>query len=173
VVQMVNPFQSQQFHVPAARHDLVRMLSAQQGGDDPGRVAGADIPFPRMVDAWLLAVAMGRADRSFTRVGPGGIELKVVTALNVLNSNPGAVSFLMHTAVAHEGDAYAVQDPAKVIADPAKVIAIADGYAVSGFESLAEMISTGASGSRVLNLSRALRDRYEAVSAAVVTLNTV
>lgn len=156
MVQMVNPFQSQQFHVPAARHDFLRSLSAQQGGDDPGRVAGADIPFPRMVDAWLLAVAMGAADGSFARVGAGGIELKAVTALNVLNSSPAAIAFLMHVAVAHERDPYVVQDAAKIIN-------IADGYAVSGFESLAEMI-TGSSGSRVLNLSRALRDRYEGIA---------
>lgn len=149
---MINPFQSQQFHVPLARHDFLRSLSAQQGGDDPGRVAGADIPFPRMVDAWLLAVAMGREDGIFTRVGPGGVELKAVTALGVLNNNPAAVAFLMHVAVAHEGDAYVVQSPARVVQ-------IADGYAVSGFESLAEMIG-GSTGSRVLNLSRALTDRY-------------
>ena len=151
---MLNPFQSQQFHVPSARHDFLRSLSAQQGGDDPGRVAGADIPFPRMVDAWLLAVAIGRGDENFTRVGAGGVELKAVTALGVLNNNPAAVAFLMHVAVAHEGDAYVIQDPAKVIH-------IADGYAVSGFESLAEMIGGGATGSRVLNLSRALTDRYK------------
>lgn len=153
MVALLNPFQSQQFHVPSARHDFLRSLSAQQGGDDPGRVAGADIPFPRMVDAWLLAVAIGRSDGSFTRVGPGGVELKAVTALNVLNNNPIQVAFLMHIAVAHEGDAYIVQDPAKVVH-------IADGYAVSGFESLAEMIG-GSTGSRVLKLSRSLKDRYE------------
>ena len=55
-------------------------------------LAGADIPFPRMVDAWLLAVAIGRGDQSFTRVGTGGVELKAVTALNVLNNNPAAVA---------------------------------------------------------------------------------
>lgn len=152
MVALINPFQSQQFHVPAARHDFLRSLSAQQGGDDPGRIAGADIPFPRMVDAWLLAVALGRSDGVFTKIGPDGIELKAVTALNVLNSNPAAVAFLMHVAVAHEGDAYAAEDPSRVIQ-------IADSYAVSGFESLAEMIG-GSTGSRVLNLSRSLGKRY-------------
>ena len=155
---MLNPFQSQQFHVPSARHDFLRSLSAQQGGDDPGRVAGADIPFPRMVDAWLLAVAIGRSEDSFTRVGVGGVDLKAVTALNVLNNNPAAIAFLMHIAVAHENDAYVIQDPGKVVQ-------IADGYAVSGFESLAEMIG-GSTGSRVLNLSRSLAERYQVSSGS-------
>jgi hypothetical protein len=159
MARLVNPFQSQQFHVPQARHDFLRSLSAQQGGDDPGRVAGSDIPFPRMVDAWLLAVAIGRADGAFTRVGAGGVELKAVTALNVLNSHQGAVAFLMHVAVAHEGDAYVVQDPGKVVQ-------IADGYAVSGFESIHEMIGSGSTGSRVLNLSRALTERYAGTAGA-------
>lgn len=149
---MLNPFQSQQFHVPSARHDFLRSLSAQQGGDDPGRVAGADIPFPRMVDAWLLAVAIGRGDGNFTRVGIGGVPLESVTALNVLNNNPAAIAFLLHIAVAHTGDAYIIQDQVRVVE-------IADGYAVSGLESLAEMIS-GPTGSRVLNLSRSLTERY-------------
>ena len=151
--RLINPFQSQQFHVPEARHDFLRSLSAQQGGDDPGRVAGADIPFPRMVDAWLLAVALGKAEDAYTRTGPDGVQLQAVTALNVLNSHPGAVAFLMHVAVAHEGDAY-------VVRNPASVVKIADGYAVSGFESIFEMIGAGSTGSRVLNLSRALNDRY-------------
>ncbi len=156
MVAMINPFQSQQFHVPSARHDFLRSLSAAQGGDDPGRVAGADIPFQRMVDAWLLAVAIGRSDGIFTKVGDGGVELKAVTALNVLNNNSSAVAFLMHVAVVHEEDAYVIQDPARVVQ-------IADGYAVSGFESIAEMIG-GSPGSRVLSVSKALTERYQPVA---------
>jgi hypothetical protein len=143
-----NPLQSQDFHVPTARHDQIRAISIQQGGDDPGHVAPADIPFNRMVDAWLLAVALGAAARSFTLVGDDGIKLKKVTALNVLNNNPSAIAFLMNIAVTHEQDPYVVEDPKKVVG-------IANGYAVSGFEILFDMMS-GHSGGKLFNLSKAL-----------------
>jgi hypothetical protein len=143
-----NPLQSTDFHVPTARHDQLRAISAQQGGDDPGHVDPADIPFNRMVDAWLLAVALGVAAQTFALVGGEGITLKKVTALNVINNDPSAIAFLMNIAVAHEHDPYVVEDPASVVR-------IADGYAVGGFEILFDMMG-GHSGGMLFNLSKAL-----------------
>lgn len=141
-----NPFMNQDVYVSKAFHQTLQDLSRKGSGDGEGSgVSGA--PFKRMVDGWLLAVAIG-ASMDIAAPEISEVESVKVIAGSVLQKDIGAIEFLMSLAIAETGDPY-------VVDDPRKMMKIAQGFAELGFPRLIEMAKQGHLGATE-NLARAL-----------------
>lgn len=141
-----NPFANQDIFVSKAFHEILKELSVFSGGD--GEHSGiSGTPFKRMVDAWLLAVALGANTGVAAPELSHGDSVKFITG-NVLQKDIGAIEFLMSLAIAETKDAYVVEDPKRMMK-------VAQGFAELGFPLLSEMSNQGHLGSTE-NLARQL-----------------
>lgn len=147
-----NPFANVDLRVPTHQHQTMRELSKSMGGDDPGNVAVDRMPFDRMVDVWLLSVAIGAARGIKVSTGPGGVEVVKFVTGQVLQRDPDVIAFLMNLAVADSENPY-------IVSDARAMIEIAEKYAAAGIDELADLSKAGASGPTI-NLLRELTVNY-------------
>ncbi len=147
-----NPFANQDIFFNKAFHETVKEL-AKFGVGDGEHEGVSGTPFKRMIDAWLLAVAIGSmTGLPAPEVSEGGM-IKVINGA-VLQKDLEAISFLMSIAVAETGDPYVVEDPRRMIR-------IAMGFADLGFPRLIELSEDGYLGATE-NLGRGLIKILEA-----------
>ena len=141
-----NPFQNQDIFINRAYHEEIKELSAKGSGEGENEGVSGQ-PFIRMVEAWLLAVALG----SITGLPSPDISdasmVKIITGA-VFQKDLDAITFLMSIAVTATKDPYVVEDPRKMIR-------IASGFAELGFPQLIELGRTGRLGTTE-NLARGL-----------------
>ena len=141
-----NPFQTQEFSINIAYHERIKDFTSKGSGE--GEYEGiSGQPFKRMIDAWLLAVALGSMT-GLPALDLTGLELKSFITGSVLQKDLDAICFLMSIAVSATGDAY-------IVDNPSKMIKIATGFAELGFPILFELSKTGELGSTE-NLARGL-----------------
>ena len=145
-----NPFQNQDIFFSKAFHEEIKELSTKGSGEGENEgVAGQ--PFVRMVEAWLLAVALGSTMGLPAPDISDASMVKVITGA-VFHKDLDAITFLMSVAVAATSDPYVVEDPRKMMR-------IAHGFAELGFPQLIELAKSGQLGVTE-NLARGL---YKAV----------
>ena len=141
-----NPFQSQDIFINKAYHEQIKEFSLKGSGEGEHEGVSGQ-PFRRMVDAWLLAVALGSVT-SFPAPDTTGIAtVKVITGA-VFQKDLEAICFLMSIAVSATDDPY-------IVDNPSKMIRIASGFAELGFPQLIELARAGQLGNTE-NLARGL-----------------
>jgi hypothetical protein len=128
-----NPFQSQDIFVSKEFHNFLQSTAKSQGGSD--KATPEKQPFKRMVDGWLMAVALGAG---LGIKAPNSSETDNVKFIqgSVLQKDLGAIEFLMAIAIADSDDPY-------IIEDPRRMMKIAQGYAEIGFHQLKDMSEAG------------------------------
>jgi len=155
-----NPFQNEPLKVPDD-YEWLKSLTKSAGGDsDKGGLPSDHLaPFNRLVDAWLLAIALGARHRDGTRVyeAPNHrFEYGMRLAGDV-----NAINFLHHVALAEllrgaDGGEAEEQAAYTVIEDPSKVIAICNDLAARGMPILRDMIDGAGSLPPLAELIRSL-----------------
>lgn len=141
-----NPFQTQDIFVSKAYHEEIKEMSLKGSGEGEHEGMSGQ-PFKRMVDAWLLAVALGSTlGHSPLEIDTKGM-VKIITG-SVFQKDLEAISFLMSIAVAETKDPYVVEDPRRMMR-------IAAGFAELGFPIVFELSQAGQLGSTE-NLVRGL-----------------
>jgi hypothetical protein len=141
-----NPFQSQEIFINRAYHEQIKELSIKGSGEGEHEGVSGQ-PFRRMVDAWLLAVALGAVSGLPAPDVSESTMVKVITGA-VFQKDLDAICFLMSVAVSATNDPYVVEDPRKMIR-------IASGFAELGFPQLLELTRAGQLGITE-NLARGL-----------------
>lgn len=129
-----NPFQSQDIFVSKEFHNFLQSTAKSQGGSSD-KATPEKQPFKRMVDGWLMAVALGAG---LGIKAPNSSETDNVKFIqgSVLQKDLGAIEFLMAIAIADSEDPY-------VIEDPRRMMKIAQGFAELGFPRLKDMSDVG------------------------------
>jgi hypothetical protein len=144
-----NPFANQDIFVSRAFHSDLQELTGRNSNDYDDSGASAH-PFKRMVDGWVLAVAIGASldvpspefntnDESAVKIINGAVWQKDIEV----------IEFLMSLAIAESGDPY-------IVDDPRRMMRIAHGFSDLGFPRLLEMVKEGHLASPTENLSRSL-----------------
>jgi len=141
-----NPFQSQDIYVNKAYHEQIKEFSLKGSGEGEHEGISGQ-PFKRMIDAWLLAVALGSITGLPAPDLTGVAVTKFITG-SVLQRDLDAICFLMSIAVSATNDAY-------IVDNPSKMIKIASGFAELGFPILIELSRAGQLGATE-NLARGL-----------------
>ena len=147
--QGFNPFANQDIWVSKAFHQPLQELTGR-GLSEHEEGGSASAPFKRMIDGWILAVAIGASmdvpspdfsfsDESATKIINGAVWQKDLAV----------IEFLMALAIAETDDPY-------VVDDPRKMLRIAHGFADLGFPRLIQMAQEGHLASATESLSRAL-----------------
>ena len=153
-----NPFQNQDIFINKAYHEEIKELSAKGIGEGENEGVSGQ-PFIRMVEAWLLAVALG----SITGLPAPDISdasmVKIATA-SIFVKDLDAITFLMSVAVTATSDPYVVEDPRKMMR-------IASGFAELGFPRLIELSKSGQLGATE-NLARGLFKAVKVDGADVI-----
>jgi len=140
-----NPFANQDIFASRAFHEVLKELSTQGGDGEHAGISGA--PFKRMVDGWLMAVALGAKMDLPPLDLASSDSVKFITG-SVLQKDLGAIEFLMSIAVAQSGNAFIVEDSKGMMK-------IAQGFGELGFSELKEMATSGFLGA-TSNLARSL-----------------
>lgn len=159
-----NPFQREELKVPQD-YEWLKELTKAGGGDSERRRVSADspadlAPFNRMVDGWLLAVALGARFRSDPEpFAPAEHRFEYGS---ILHSDAAVIHFLHHVALAEmletsEFENRREEAAYEVVENPSRVIALCNSLAARGFPHLRQMTETG-SLPPLANLLRALND---------------
>jgi len=155
-----NPFQNEELKLPVDDGWLKKLTKAGGGDSEAKEQDETEVaPFNRMVDGWLLAVALGWRfrDEEFAAYPPA--DHKFHTGA-VLHGNTEVIQFLHHVALAEllrggEFEAHEEDAAYEVIENPARVIRICNELAARGMPHLREMIEDGQL-STTANLVRSL-----------------
>ena len=140
-----NPFQAMEITVPAGGlHDEVKRY-CQTGGS----AIIDQMPFPRMVDLWFLAVCVA-ARLGLEPVDAGEYKTVNITPGSILSTDPWRVDALMLLAIGKTGDA-------NIVSDPRKIMALANGLAAAGLPKVFGMLKDG-NAEPIWNLSDAVHD---------------
>jgi|GEM_PF-7008481 len=143
-----NPFQNEPLKVPED-YEWLKELTKSAGGDNQRRRVSQDdlAPFNRLVDGWLLAIALGARHHS----EPANYEAPThrFEYGSRLAGNEHAIDFLHQVALAEL--LRTVQNPEEaekaayvVIDEPARVIAICNHLAARGMPELRELVDSAA-----------------------------
>ena len=141
-----NPFQNQDIFMNRAFHEEIKEMSLKGGGEGEHEGVSGQ-PFKRMVDAWLLAVALGSTLGHSPPEVDSKAMVKFITGA-VFQRDLDAIAFLMSVAVAETKDPYVVEDSRRMMR-------IAAGFAELGFPVLIELSRSGQLGITE-NLARGL-----------------
>lgn len=141
-----NPFQNEPLRLPADYEWLKDLTKAGGGDAERKRLAQDELaPFNRMVDAWLLCIALGARHRDDPIVfDPPAHRFEYGSRLA---HEENAINFLHHVALAEllrnaktdeeqEAAAYTVID------EPSQVVAICNDLAARGMPLLREMVES-------------------------------
>ena len=143
-----NPFANQDIWVSKAFHQSLQELTGR-GLSEHEEGGSASAPFKRMIDGWILAVAIGAA----MDVPAPDFNFGDESAVKIINGavwqkDLAVIEFLMALAIAETDDPY-------VIDDPRKMLRIAHGFADLGFPRLIQLAQEGHLASATESLSRA------------------
>lgn len=139
-----NPFQNEPLRVPEDYEWLKGLTKAAGGDSDRQRQAQDELaPFNRLVDGWLLSIALGARHRDEGRpYDPPSHRFEYGSRLA---GDEHAINFLHHIALAEllrDAQTPEEQELAAytVIDDPSKVIAICNEMAARGMPYLQDMV---------------------------------
>lgn len=155
-----NPFQNIDLLFP---HESESIKDLTQSGGGSG--SGTTAPFPRMVDAWLLAVSLGTQNQGehFSYSPP---SRKFVTGA-VLQKDTRAIYFLHHVALSvlltdPEFESQPEEAAYEVVKNPHRVIKIANDLAARGYDDLMKLIQ--GNNPEVVNGVKGLITRFKSSS---------
>jgi hypothetical protein len=137
-----NPFQGQDIRVPTRFRDAFARY-CQTHSEDGAKASVLHSPFPRMVDMWFLAACLGAQAGKATDYDTKD-TYKIIDA-SILSSDPWRIDALVLMAISQTKNV-------EIVKEPREVLQIASKFAVSGMDSLLEMLKEGDS-DPVWNLS--------------------
>lgn len=122
-----NPYAAQDLFVPQQWHDSYQRytnLTRSEGRDLDGA------PFPRMIDMWWAALAIGVREGRRSPLGEHPVKFADGA---ILGSDPWRIAHLGLIAIAEEGDS--------ILDKPGEVIRLACEFAATGSEVLVEAMA--------------------------------